>query len=138
LCALLFFNIWKVVLIDFCVLNLNSLEFLENKSKMAVVGYENWFLVFDFQKMKFFKNFFHVLFSLKIRTKQASFFYNPKWRREPRWRISVDLFLKNCNKSQVKYFSFQKNPNFDINPWSKKNSKWRPKIKMSSDVPFFT
>jgi hypothetical protein len=29
---------------------------------------------------------------------------NTKWRREPRWRISVDLFLKNCSKSTEQYF----------------------------------
>jgi hypothetical protein len=39
------------------------------------VSCENWFLVSNFQKLRFFKNFFYVLFILQIQTNHGRTFF---------------------------------------------------------------
>ena len=104
-----FCNIWMSILIDFCALSSNPLKFLEKNPRCRRYLSRLWKLVFTlkFSKIKIFqKKILRFVWLLNANKSWKKVYENnSKWRRKPRWRISVFQFLKNSNKPTVKDFS---------------------------------
>jgi hypothetical protein len=59
--------------------------------------------IFFGDKGRIFLSFSFI--SREMNKLEQAFRNSKKWRHEPRWRILVDLFFKNCSKSTVEQFS---------------------------------